>query len=391
VPEIHSFAAPRAANRKISWDLVRAGCVTLVLIYHATYMSVVVHPELGARGFTFPYQVGASLLLVISAYFACVTIGRGPLGRYWWGRVARLLPPFLAAVVVIYAALRLFSPAGWFRPEWRDLVGNLLMLWNWKPADFPFVDGSHWTIPLQLMAFTVAALLYRSRWGHGARLRVLMWLALLVPLAQWPWRISGPPEWYRTMADGLGFHRWHLFVAGVAIRLWCTKRISTAHFLALEVVCLAAHALHSAVWTPGGLVVDWGSAIGVGIGFAVVSLVAAGPDWDRVVAQWLRRPVQWFAGISYGVFLMHQAIGYLVLHWFSALGASTVVQTVAMLVTGVLLGWALTRLVERPAHRFLMAGYDSLSAFRARRRAASAPVGTEALSSVGAGSEPDRR
>ena len=320
MPEIHSFAAPRATNRKISWDLVRAGCVTLVLIYHATSMSVVVHPELGARGFTFPYQVGASLLLVISAYFACVTIGRGPLGRYWRGRVARLLPPFLAAVVVIYAALRLLSPAGWFRPEWRDLVGNLLMLWNWKPADFPFVDGSHWTIPLQLMAFTVAALLYRSRWGHGTRLRALMWPALLVPLAQWPWRISGPPEWYRTMADGLGFHRWHLFVAGVAIRLWCTKRISTAHFLALEAVCLAAHTLHSAVWTPGGLVVDWGSAI-----------------------------------------------GYLVLRWFSALGANTVVPTVAMLVTGVLLGWALTRLVERPAHRFLMAGYDALSAFRARR------------------------
>jgi peptidoglycan/LPS O-acetylase OafA/YrhL len=62
-----------------------------------------------------------------------------------------------------------------------------------------------------------------------------------------------------------------------------------------------------------------------------------------------------------------------------------------MLVTGVLLGWALTRLVERPAHRFLMAGYDSLSAFRTRRRAASAPVGTEALSSVGAGSDPEHR
>ncbi|WP_245573198.1 acyltransferase family protein [Amycolatopsis benzoatilytica] len=348
-----------SGNRRISWDLVRAGCVLLVLVYHATFLSVALHPELGPRRLVFPHQVGASLLLVISAYFAAVTIGRGSLGRYWWGRIARLLPPFLAAVVVIFFVLRYLSPKGWFVPKAGDLFANLLMLWNWKPAAYPFLDGSHWTIPLQLMAFTVAALLYRGSWGHGRKLHGLLWAAVLVPLLQWPFRVAGPPEWYRFVVDGFGFHRWHLFVAGVAVRLWSTKRLSTPEFVLLELVCVTAHALHGSTVTPSGITVEWGSTIGIAVGVAVISLAAAGPDWDRFVPPFARRAIQWFAGVSYGVFLIHQAIGYLVLHWLSGLGIDPLLQTAGMIATGVVLGWALTRLVERPAHRFLMRGYDS--------------------------------
>lgn len=349
-----------ASSRKISWDLVRAGCVTLVVLYHATFMSVQVHPDLGPRKFVFPYQVGASLLLVVSAYFACVTIGRGrgSVLRYWWGRLARLLPPFVAAVLLGFAGLRLLAPSWWFRPTFGDLAANLLMLWNWKPAAYPFIDGSHWTVPLQLLGFTVAAVLFRSSWGHGLRLRGLLWVAGLVPIVQWPLRVAGPPEWYRTVVDGLGFHRWHLFVVGVAVWLWSRQRISTRHFSGLAAVCLLAHALHNHAWGPDGLVADWGSTVAVWLGIVVVALVARWPDWDGVLPDGLRRPVQWYAGISYGVFLTHQAFGYVVLFHLHEIGASTSLQTAAMVTTAVLLGWGMTRIVERPVHRFLMTVHD---------------------------------
>ncbi|WP_344677513.1 acyltransferase [Saccharopolyspora taberi] len=347
-------------KRKISWDLVRSGCVTLVMLYHATFLSVFLHPELDPRTFVFPYQVGASLLLLISGYFACVTIGRGPVLRYWWGRIARLVPPFLAAVVLIFAVMRLVPVDGWFDPTGGDLAANLLMLWNWKPDDYPFIDGSHWTVPLQLMGFTVAALLFRSSWGHGRRVVVVLWAAVLIPIAQWPLRVSNPPEFYRMVVDGIGAHRWHLLVAGVAIWLWSTRRIGLAHFSALLAACMAAQALHNYSETPEGLVADWGSTVAVCIGMVVVALTAYGPDWNRVVPDWLGRRVQWFAGISYGVFLTHQTIGYIVSRKLQDAGAGPTAQTAAMVGTGVVAGWLLTRLVERPAHRALMAAYDRL-------------------------------
>ncbi|MGP4017849.1 acyltransferase family protein [Saccharopolyspora sp. 5N708] len=346
---------PRGGSRrKISWDLVRAGCVALVMLYHATFLSVYLHPELQPRAFVFPYQVGASLLLVVSAYFACVTIGRGSALRYWWGRVARLLPPFLAAAVVIFLVLRAFPVEGWFVPTAADLGWNLLMLWHWKPQYYPFVDGSHWTVPLQLMGFTAAALLYKSRWGHGRRLVVVLWAAVIVALAQWPIRIADPVEDYRAVVDGFGLHRWHLFVAGVAIWLWSVRRVRTPHFACLLAACMTAQAVHNYTRTPEGLLADWGSTTAVCAGMCVIALVARGPDWNAVIPGAVQRPIQWFAGISYGVFLMHQSVGYLVVRRLHDLGADTTAQTLAMLATGTVLGWLLTNAVERPAHRLLM-------------------------------------
>ncbi|WP_267898842.1 acyltransferase family protein [Saccharopolyspora rhizosphaerae] len=340
------------SRRKISWDLVRAGCVVLVMLYHSTSLSVFLHPELEPRAIEFPYQVGASLLLVVSAYFACVTIRRGPMLRYWWGRVARLLPSFLAAVVISYFVLRAFPIEGWFFPLPEDLWANLLMLWHWKPQFYPFIDGSHWTVPLQLMGFTVAALLYKSPWGHGRGILVVMWTAVLLPLAQWPIRINDPVEGYRTVVDGIGMHRWHLFVAGVVIWLWSVKRLSTPHFVVLLGLCMAAQEVHNYTRTPEGLLADTGSSVAVAIGMCVIALVARAPDLS--VPPLARRAISWFAGISYGVFLMHQAIGYIVVRKLQDVGADTLTQTLAMLVTGTVLGWMLTRLVEKPAHKLLM-------------------------------------
>lgn len=305
------------------------------------------------------------MLLVISAYFACVTIGRGTLLRYWWGRIARLLPPFLVAVITIYTVMRLVAVDMWFQPTPGDLAANLLMLWNWKPEDFPYIDGSHWTVPLQLMGFTAAALLYRSRWGHSWRIVTVMWAAVLIPVAQWPLRVSNPPEFYRMIVDGIGAHRWHLFVVGVAIWMWTTKRLAGGHFAALLAACMVAQSLHNHAETPEGLVADWGSTIAVCIGMLVIALTAYGPDWNRVVPGWAYRPIQWFAGISYGVFLMHQTVGYIVMRTLQDMGIGPTLQTLAMLATGTLLGWALTRVVERPAHKFLMSGFDRV---RARAR-----------------------
>jgi peptidoglycan/LPS O-acetylase OafA/YrhL len=117
---------------------------------------------------------------------------------------------------------------------------------------------------------------------------------------------------------------------------------------------MAAQALHNYLHLPEGLVADWGSTVAVCIGMCVIALTARGPDWDRVIPACAQRPIQWFAGISYGVFLMHQSIGYLVMRRLQDLEADTILQTVAMLATGTLFGWLVTHLIERPAHQFLM-------------------------------------
>ena len=354
--ELRSRHAP--ARRQISWDLLRSGFVLLVITYHATYVAPVVHPELVPRPFSFSTR---------SERVCCWSSRRisrprrwdaTPAGRYWWGRVARLVPAFLAAVVLAWAAMRYVAPTEWYTPGKRDLVGNLLLLGNWRPQDFPLLDGSYWTLPLQLMAFTVAALLWRSRWGRGRELRVVLWVAVLLPLALWPVRAAGPPEAYRMVADGFGIHRVHLFIAGVAIWMWANGRLTRTHFLALITTCLLGHVVYTLVLGPDGWSEDWTATIGVFGGIAVICLAAHAPDWDRWIPGPLRTAGQWVAGISYGLYLIHQTIGYVLMRRLQDLGAGPLEQTAAMLVAGLLLGWLLTRVIEQPAHRALMNFYD---------------------------------
>ncbi|MCA1835487.1 MAG: acyltransferase [Actinobacteria bacterium] len=333
-------------RRYVSWDLLRCGFVLLVVLYHSTYVAPIVHPELAPRPFAFSHQVGASLLLVISAYFACATLPRSPVGRYWWGRMARLFPAFAASVLFTWAVVRYLSPADWPIPGIGDLVGNLLLLGNWQPAAFPFLDGSYWTLPLQLMAFTVAVLRWRSRWGRGSRLRVVLWAALLLPLAQWPLRIAQPPETYRMLVDGFGFHRLHLFVAGVAIWMWANNRLRTQQFLTLITTCVAAHLVHNIAVGPDGWHQDWAAAIGVSCGILLICLAARRPDWDRWVPTRMRSPLQWLAGISYGVYLIHQTVGFVLMRWMHDWGTGPFLQSAAMITMVLVLGWLLAQLID---------------------------------------------
>lgn len=73
---------------------------------------------------------------------------------------------------------------------------------------------------------------------------------------------------------------------------------------------------------------------------ALICLADRVPEWDRWIPASLHRAVQWVAGISYGLYLVHQAIGFLIMRQLQDLGAGPVEQSAAMLAAGLLLGWA---------------------------------------------------
>jgi peptidoglycan/LPS O-acetylase OafA/YrhL len=355
---------PGGSGRRLSWDVLRIVFVLLVILYHSTFIGPLVYHDIIPKNLTFPHQVGASLLLVLSAYFVAATVRRGGArsggtARWWWGKIARLLPAFFVATVNAWLFLRYLAPDGWYLPGKRDLAANLLMLWHWDPS-WGFVDGSYWTIPLQLLAFCLAAAMWRGPLGRGVGLRVVMWAALIVPALQWhhlATRAAGSS--YAMLAGGIGIFRWHLFVAGVAVWMVSTGRLRRGHFVAIEVAAIAEHALQTSVLDPtAGWSTDWIAVGLIALGVVAMTVAALGPDWDHWVPPAGRRVITWLAGISYGVFLTHQTVGYVVMRRLQQLGVGPTLQTGFMILSGVLAGWLLTRLVERPLHRRLMRAWD---------------------------------
>lgn len=332
-------------GRRLSWDVVRVAAVLLVMLFHGTWVATQWHPELGERAFQWRYAVGASTLLVVSGYFAAVSVERRDALRWWLGRLFRLLPAFWAAVLVTAMAQRTLSRQGWWTPTWPDIGANLAMLWQWKPQTYPYVDLSYWTLPLQLVAFTAVLAVATWRRRHrGPRAAVFLWIALAIEFALWPIRAHTAWEPFRMVHDALGWHRVHLFVIGITVFLVQRRRVSRAHGVALIAAGLAAHHLQ---------LQDVVTAPITAACVAAVYAAAVGPDWDKAIPQAAHRPVRWLAGISYGVYLAHFSLGVLVMRYLHELGASPGLQVLGLMATGVLVGWALTVLVERPAYRFL--------------------------------------
>jgi peptidoglycan/LPS O-acetylase OafA/YrhL len=323
---------------------VRVLAIASVVVQHATYTARGVMPWLAVPPFTWSVQAGANTLMVVSAYFVCATLAKRAPARWWWRRLARLLPAYLVAVVVTYAATLVAAGFGYWHPAVRDLVGNLLLVQSFDPS-VTYLDHSYWTLPLQIGVFTLAALalgtLGRDRWGHPAALPTLAWAGVVVPVLL----AELATGWLATLSNGFVMWRWQLFAIGLAMWLASRRRISLTHLAALS----AAGVLAEAIITP-----DVDSAIVLALACLLVAAAAFGPDWTFLRVGPLPRVVGWLAGISYGVYLCNQQIGYFVA-WLAQDGAGITGwgRLVVVALVAVLLGWLSTRLVERPAFGLL--------------------------------------
>ncbi|WP_019815974.1 acyltransferase family protein [Saccharomonospora saliphila] len=357
-------ARPRGP-RHISWDAIRVVGILAVLTFHATFLAPVTLPGLeppyGPLRMDFPF--GASVLITVSGYFAAMTVGRQTPVRWWLRRLARLLPAFWVAVLVIFAATQLLAPEGLPRRTYGDLVGNLALI-HVLDRDVAYIDLAHWTVPVQVAGFTGIAVLALSGRVRGRVATGVLWAVLLLPLSlRYLFMAPGdvPPEWVSYLMDGTGLSRAHLLVAGVAVYRWSQGRMRFATFYAMLVTVVLAHGLHP---PPGDSVVAYALAL------VLICVAAHQPVWDGRVLTRLERPIRWLAGISYGVYLTHYVLGTIVARHLADLGVPWVGWVPAMIATAILCGWALTRFVEQPAFTFLSRFIDRDA--RAPRRPARA-------------------
>ncbi|GAA5116188.1 acyltransferase family protein [Haloechinothrix salitolerans] len=373
--EMRGSAARPPSARKINWDLIRVVAVVAVMMGHITFIGPAVMSGVDPYPITFSVRMGASVLLVISAFFACVTIRREEPGRWLRRRLARLLPAYLVAVVLTYVVTRVAVLAfngwhvrhglfgvlfgtpyaassaahdPWYLPTPADLLANLTLMQPWS-AEWRFLDWAYWTLPVQVAAFIGAAILWRHRL-RGARLKMLARTLVVLPIVLWPlgWLPQAAKTVLGPLQAGTGIGHAYLFGLGVAIWLWSRREMSHVELVVLGSIGVVVHSIRAPF------------PVEAGVGFAVmlvlIAAAARGPEWDNRVLRALRRPIVWLAGISYSLYLVHQQLGFVLARVLSDVGLSGWLRLVVVTGAALLAGWALAVLVERPAYRALTRG-----------------------------------
>jgi peptidoglycan/LPS O-acetylase OafA/YrhL len=329
-------AAPRMQagerGRLEELDALRGLAALGVVLFHYTTFYQWQHGHLQPLGFGFPAgNYGVHLFFLISGFVIFMTLDRArSAGDFMASRFSRLFPAYWTALgltaLVVYA---IGMPAQ--RPGLATLVANTTMLQ--EILGFEDVDGSYWTLQVELFFYA----------------QMLLWFALR-QLQRMPWIIAG---WLLlTLAHALSLRQgWHFsytsrvllnllyipyFALGILFYRLHAARGSRAGNIALIVASLATIGLaYEPVYFVVGLVCT-----------AVFALFLAGG------LRWLRHRLFLFlGGISYSLYLLHQAIGFAVIHRLERLGVHSLAAITLAFALALCLATLLNRCVERPAMR----------------------------------------
>ena len=278
-------------------------------------------------------------------------------------RMARLLPLYLAVVLLVWSLTNPTAPG-----HWVDLLTHLTFTHVYSDTYIFWTNGPAWTLAIEFHFYVLVALsvpvlnrVAARATTRGRRLAVasalpvalvvvgaayLVWATLLSGAAADNWSV-----WFSPLAKAADFGVGMLLavVAAAGVRLGSPAR---AALLAAGLGLTVALMLSRPVGTP--IAEWWHPMYAAALTLALAHVVLHDGPWARWMS-W--GPLVWLGGLGYGIYLIHEPVlrflGTLGLYPEPGPGWSWLVVSALVAVPSVLLAWVSARTVEPAGLRLL--------------------------------------
>lgn len=315
-------------------DALRGLAALAVVAFHYTTFYQQEQGHLQPLGFGFPAgNYGVQLFFLISGFVIFMTLERTRTTMdFVVSRFSRLFPAYWAAIAITAAVVYTVGMPKQQIPS-GDLLANVTMLQ--EVLGFEHLDGSYWTLEVEL--FFYAQMLFWFVLGQLKRVHwiIVVWLAMAVIYAQ--------------------TERHHVHFSYVLRELLILRHVP---FFALGILFYRIYARSGGVRPNLALIAL--SLVAISLSKPPVYLLA-GAVCCTIFAffasgrlRWLRAaPFVFLGGISYSLYLLHQVIGFALIHRLEAAGVPSLAAVGITASAVIVLATALTYGVERPAMRRL--------------------------------------
>lgn len=311
---------------------------------HATTMGLVPLLPVFANQVFDDFRVGVQIFFIVSGFaiaqsLAGITATFGTFGRFVVRRVIRLDPPFWLSIVL---AVCVFRMADLFQHRPVEPLPTLSTIIANATYTQPFVGSVllmdiYWTLMVEFQFYLVFFFLtWLGQWIGKRDAR--FYFAPILAMTLWGWGVR-----YRGWSlPHNGFwllSHWHTFALGISCSYLYQKKWPA---WSVPVMCAVALVV-------SGLRLKIADVTGICTAMFLWLALQRGAQ-----GRWLAHPcVQWMAGISYSLYLLHPLFGQRVGNFFSRfLGGSGFVPVVIALLSltiTIVAAWVYARLVERPA------------------------------------------
>ncbi len=313
-------------------------------------------------------ELFVEMFFVLSGFVLWLPVARtalqGGVGRPGWvllfRRMARLLPLYVAVVLVVWAATNPSLPG-----HWQDLLLHLTFTHVYSDQYIFWTNGPAWSLAVEFHFYVLMALCVpvvqaaaRRTASRRARLAVasafpvalgvagvvfLAWETVWSPVALDNWSVLFSPL-SRAADFGIGTALAVVVASGVRWSAGARAVAAVSGLVALGLLVSQRPTTLMGEW--------WHPAYAVAIAVALTSIVLHDGPWPRVL-EW--RGLAWIGGLGYGIYLIHEPVmrllGSLGLLPDVRPGAWFLVTAVIVAVPSVALAWVSSRTIERAGTR----------------------------------------
>lgn len=314
-------------------DALRGIAAFSVLLFHYADRFDQAYHHRGYFPYTFDIgKYGVQLFFVISGFVIFWSLERTrKASDFVVSRISRLFPAYWTALAITFVLVGVAGLPGQ-SVTWHAALLNLTMFPDFLRA--PLVDGSYWTLQVELFFYAQMLLWYCVGALKHVRWIIFGWLLLAAAYAV---AERSGVSWSYTLRELLNLRYIGYFASGILMyRL-------RSHTWKLPDLALLAGAVAVAVLTW-----SWPEALVLTLCIGVFVLLNAG-RLSLLRHSWLL----FLGSISYTLYLVHQEIGYILIAHFEQSGMHPVLSILIVTVMMVLLAWLLSRLIEKPAMRFI--------------------------------------
>jgi peptidoglycan/LPS O-acetylase OafA/YrhL len=344
-------AAPLVDRRRlVELDGIRGILALRVLFFHFTARYDEFFGHQGDPLLSMPRSsFGVELFFILSGFVILLTLSRTTsIWDFVTARIGRLYPAYWVAVLLTFSIVSATSMWPHGQPGIGDVLINFTMLQEFVGVQN--VDGVYWSLQIELMFYALMTVLFVFKLIRHIELAALGLLVLSIA------------DWFLVRSDfsstlvGAGLNdiltlalvgrSVEYFATGMMLYLCWKSGITKTRIAVIALallVTLLGDGLPAAV-VHAGLV-------------AVIGIAASGK-----LALLRSRPLLFFGYISYSLYLVHQYIGYVLLHEAESRGINTNLAIAGSAVAMIGLATLLSICVERPAYAFVRSHYK---AFRA--------------------------
>ena len=344
-PDAPVRPAPPAA-RVGELDALRGLAALAVVAFHYTtfYQQEVGHAQ--PLPFGFPAgNYGVHLFFLISGFVIFMTLERTRTALdFAVSRFSRLFPAYWVAMLLTAAVVYTVGMPRQQLPA-ADVAANLTMVQ--EILGFEHLDGSYWTLQVELFFYAQMLLWFALGLLRHIRWIIAAWLVMAVVYGE---AVQHQLHFSYTVRELLILRHIPFFAIGILFyRLWSQPRADWRDLVLVALALAAIGMVQAPVYLLAG-----------GACTAIFALFVTGR------LGWLRSPLfAFFGAISYSLYLLHQAIGFALIHQLEARGMPSLLAVAITTAAVIALAWGLSRTVEQPAMRAIRGWW--------RRRDAGAP------------------